>query len=107
MGRPVDWDPDPDADALLDYDDYLSGVERLVAVGFPVERTAEEAWPHFRGWRANYERIAYDLAYITDAVPARWAGPRRWTTETMGTIRPPNRQPTASGSGDPVSSSPG
>jgi hypothetical protein len=107
FGRPVDWDPDPDQELLLDYDDYLGGVERLVAVGFPIERTAEEAWPHFRGWRVNYERVAYDLAYITDAVPARWAGPRRWTSDTMGPVRPPNRRPTASGSGDPVSSSPG
>ena len=40
-------------------------------------RTAEEAWPHFRGWRVNYEAASYKLAYALDAVPARWSGPRR------------------------------
>ena len=43
----------------------------------PVERTAQEAWPHFRGWRVNYEAAAYKLALTLDAVPARWSGPRR------------------------------
>ncbi len=43
----------------------------------PVERTAEEAWPHFRGWRINYEAAAYKLVSGLDAVPARWSGPRR------------------------------
>ncbi|MFY9849783.1 MAG: hypothetical protein WAK83_19625 [Trebonia sp.] len=28
---------------------FLQGWERIISVGFPVERTAEEAWPHFRG----------------------------------------------------------
>ena len=26
-----------------------------------MERTAEEAWPDFRGWRVNYESVAYRL----------------------------------------------
>ena len=55
----------------------MQGWERITSVGFPVERTAEEAWPHFRGWRINYEAAAYKLAAGLDAVPARWSGPRR------------------------------
>ena len=95
VGVPVDVDPDPDEPLQLGYDDYLAGVQRLVDEGFPVERTAEEAWPHFRGWRVNYEAVAYELARRTDAVPALWSGPRRWDTEQMAPVRPPNRQPTA------------
>ena len=91
VGVPVDMDPDPDGPLQLDYDDYLAGVLRLTDAGFPTERTAEEAWPHFRGWRVNYESIAYALASATDAVPALWSGPRRWDDEPMPPRRPPAR----------------
>ncbi|HEU5034040.1 MAG TPA: hypothetical protein VFT62_04680 [Mycobacteriales bacterium] len=91
LGVDVDADPDPDRPLQLSYDDYAVGVERLIAVGFPVERSAEEAWPHFRGWRANYEAVAYELALRTDSVPALWSGPRRWSSTPMATVRPPNR----------------
>jgi hypothetical protein len=90
---PVDIDPDPDADIQLSFAEFKDGVQRMLDVGFEVERTAEEAWPHFRGWRANYEPIAYSLAYATDAVPVLWSGPRRWTHEPIAPIRPPNRRP--------------
>lgn len=50
-------------------------------VGFPLERTAEEAWPDFRGWRINYERAAYGLADYLVAVPAPWSGPRSHMTQ--------------------------
>ena len=52
---------------------------------------ANAAWPHFRGWRVNYESLAYSLAWATDAVPALWSGPRRWSTEAMPPRRPPTR----------------
>jgi hypothetical protein len=90
-GVPVDNDPDPDGPLQLTYDDYLVGVQRLVDVGFPVERSAEDAWPHFRGWRVNYESIAYDVARATDAVPALWSGPRRWPDDPIPPKRPPAR----------------
>ncbi|MBV9486755.1 MAG: hypothetical protein JO246_11935 [Frankiaceae bacterium] len=92
---PVEVDPDPDADITLTFEEFEDGVQRLLDVGFVVERTAAEAWPHFRGWRANYESIAYSLAYATDAVPALWSGPRRWDHAPIAPIRPPNRQPGA------------
>jgi hypothetical protein len=93
VGIPVNEDPDPDAEIQLTYEQFEAGVQRLLDVGFEVERTTAEAWPHFRGWRANYESIAYTLAYATDAVPALWAGPRRWAHEPMAPLRPPNRRP--------------
>jgi hypothetical protein len=93
MRLPVDFDPDPDQPIQLPYDDYLAGVQRLIDVGFPIERTAQEAWPHFRGWRVNYEALAYRLAHITDAVPALWSGPRRSQTHELPPVRPPSRLP--------------
>ena len=95
VGIPVDHDPDPDGETTLTFEDFQVGVQRLLDVGFDVERTAEEAWPHFKGWRVNYESIAYTLAYNTDAVPALWSGPRRWAHDPMPPVRPPNRAPTA------------
>lgn len=91
LGLPVDFDPDPDQPLTLTYDEFRRGVARLEEVGFPIERSAEDAWPHFRGWRVNYESLAYSLARATDAVPALWSGPRRWSTEEMRPRRPPTR----------------
>jgi hypothetical protein len=96
VGIPVDQDPDPDAETVLTFEEFEVGVQRLRDVGFEIERTAEEAWPHFRGWRNNYEPIAYALAYATDAVPALWSGPRRWPHEPMPPLRPSDRRPSGS-----------
>ncbi len=74
---PVDEDPRPDDPIQLTWEEFQLGWDRITSVGFPVERTAEEAWPHFRGWRVNYETAAYRLAYGLDAVPAPWSGRRR------------------------------
>jgi hypothetical protein len=90
---PVNDDPRPDDPLQLTREEFQQGWERLMAVGFPVERTAEEAWPHFRGWRVNYETAACKLALSLDAVPARWSGPRR---HNWGPFEPPilaNRTP--------------
>jgi hypothetical protein len=93
VGIPYTEDPDPDTEIQLTYEEFAEGVRRLTDVGFEIERTPEEAWPHFRGWRANYESIAYALAYATDAVPSMWSGPRRWPYEPIAPIRPANRRP--------------
>jgi hypothetical protein len=95
VGIAVEDDPDPDGDLILTYEEFEMGVQRLLDVGFDVERSAEEAWPHFRGWRVNYEPLAYALAEKTDAVPALWSGPRRWPHEPIPPVRPPNRAPSA------------
>jgi hypothetical protein len=95
VGIPVEDDPDPDGELILTYEEFEMGVQRLLDVGFDVERPAEEAWPHFRGWRVNYEPLAYALAEKTDAVPALWSGPRRWPHDPIPPVRPPNRAPSA------------
>jgi hypothetical protein len=95
IGIPFDPDPRPDTAIRLTYEDFLGGIARLQAVGYQMERTPEEAWPHFRGWRVNYEPLLYALAAATEAVPAVWSGPRRHSTEPMLPVRPPNRRPEA------------
>src|SRR6266540_3267131 len=70
-------DPRPDDGITLTYEEFGDAVDRLEAVGFPVERSREQAWLHFRGWRVNYEAAAYFLADQVVAVPAPWSGERR------------------------------
>lgn len=94
LGMDVDHDPDPDAPLQLSYDDYRKGIDRIATTSFLMERTAEQAWPDFRGWRVNYEAVAYALARRLDAVPAPWTGPRRTGDITLEPVRPPNRTPT-------------
>jgi hypothetical protein len=93
LGMEVDLDPDPDSDIQLSFEEFARAVDQLRVVGFPMDRDAEAAWAHFRGWRVNYEPLAYALARRTDAVPAPWSGPRRWPAVTIPVRRPPNRAP--------------
>ena len=90
---PVDEDPRPDGPVQLSWEEFLQGWDRITSVGFPVERTAEEAWPHFRGWRINYEAAAFKLASGLDAVPALWSGPRRHTWSPFEPRQLANRTP--------------
>jgi len=83
IGIPFDVDPLPSDPIELSYEEFLVGWERMVAVGFPLERGPEEAYEHFKGWRVNYESIAYALAYALDVVPAAWSGPRRHQAEPI------------------------
>lgn len=73
---PFDPDPLPTTPIRLTYEEYLEGVQRLVEVGYPMERTPEEAWPHFSGWRVNYEPIVDALTGLVMPPPAPWF-PRR------------------------------
>jgi hypothetical protein len=91
---PFDPDPHPDDPIRLTYEEYIRGTQRLVDIGFPMERTPDEAWPHFRGWRVNYEQPALALAEMILAVPGPWAGTREATgAEVIGTKRPVDRSP--------------
>jgi hypothetical protein len=76
QGFPVNHDPRPDDPLQLTYEQFVAGVEVVRRSGFPLERSMEEAWPHFRGWRVNYEEVAYRLAVNLVAVPAPWSGSR-------------------------------
>jgi hypothetical protein len=94
VGLDVDHDPHPDTHLQLTYEEYLSGIARITSTSFRTERTPEEAWPDFRGWRVNYESVAYALMDRLDAVPGPWTGPRSNGDTTVEPIRPQNRTPT-------------
>ena len=86
-------DPDPDEDIQLSYSEFAQGLDMLRYYGYPMERSPEEAWPHFRGWRVNYESLAYELAYRIDAVRAPSSGPRRTERQILSVRSPVDRQP--------------
>jgi hypothetical protein len=89
-----DPDPYPNQQIALTYEEYIGGVRKLQEVGFAMERTPEDAWQDFRGWRVNYESLCYALADATVAVPGPWSGPRRHLPD-MAILpqRPTNRRP--------------
>jgi hypothetical protein len=93
MGFDIPEEADPEAGISLTYAEFLDAVARMREVGFPVERTPEEAWPEFVGWRVNYERAAYTLAAAVYAVPAKWSGPRLHEAAPMEPIRPGRGRP--------------
>ena len=76
LGWHVDPDPNPEGPITLTFEEFEQAVHMLAEIGFPMELTAEEAWPNFRGWRVNYETNAYRLADRVVAPPAPWSGPR-------------------------------
>ncbi|TMM16651.1 MAG: hypothetical protein E6G01_07865 [Actinobacteria bacterium] len=95
------FDPDPLPESPLDlsFEEFSAAIDLLVAKNFPIERGAEEAWPHFRGWRVNYEALAYRLADRVVAPPAPWSGPRK---HLPGAVVPPRRPPHRSPDGSIV-----
>jgi hypothetical protein len=94
LGWSYDPDPLPGAPLQLRYEEFEYAVQVLAATGFPMERTPQEAWPHFQGWRVNYETIAYRLADRVVAPRAPWSGERRHLAETLEMPRrPPHRSP--------------
>jgi len=85
-----DADPSPDDPIELTHAEFIAGIERMG--DFPMERTPEEAWEHFRGWRVNYEAIAYAVADYVVAPPAPWSGVRTHMAEAVFVPqRPANR----------------
>ena len=94
LGWEYDKDPLPDARIALTFAEFEQAVALLTQAGFETERTPEEAWPHFTGWRINYETLAYRLADATLAPPAPWSGPRRHLRlAVVNPNRPPHRAP--------------
>ncbi|HKE98620.1 MAG TPA: hypothetical protein VKG45_06800 [Actinomycetes bacterium] len=86
---PVNKDPRPDDPLVLTFEEFAEAVEHVRRVGFPIERETAEAWPHFHGWRVNYEAVAYQLADNLVAVPAPWSGRRQLTAGRSIQIRRP------------------
>ena len=105
MGLDVPAADAPDMAAGLDltYEEFLEAVQRLKEVDFRIEREPEEAWTEFVGWRVNYEKAAYAIAFAVHAVRAPWSGPRRHPDPVIYPLRPaPGRPPQKRhwGSGD-------
>jgi hypothetical protein len=97
MAIPYDPDPFPDDPIQLTFDEYMVGIRRIQDIGLQMERTPEEAWPHFRGWRVNYEATAYAVADMVSAPPGPWSGQRsRLAGITIEPQRPADRR-----AGDP------
>jgi hypothetical protein len=82
-GIPYDPDPMPDDHIELTFEEFRAGIARIERFDFPMERTAEEAWPHFHGWRVNYESIVYALGDLIVAPPGPWSGTRQHLPDLM------------------------
>jgi hypothetical protein len=93
MGIEIPAEPDPSAGISITYEQFADAVARMEKVNFPIDRTPEEAWPDFVGWRVNYEQAAYAIAYALDVVPALWSGPRPHPRPEIAPIRPPEGKP--------------
>ena len=91
---PYDDDPLPTASIRLSRHEFDQGFQRLASVNFPTERTADDAWRHFQGWRVNYESVVDALTTLVVPPPAPWFTAR----PELGTARFPlvfNRTPDA------------
>jgi len=93
MGFSIPLEPDPDQGIKISYEDFLEAISRLEEVDFLLERSPEDAWPDFVGWRVNYEDAAFAIARAVDAVPALWSGPRRHERKVIRPLRPPTGRP--------------
>ena len=82
-------EPDKSAGISVTYEEFLEAISTMAKVQFPIERKPEDAWPDFVGWRVNYERAAYAVAYALDVVPALWSGPRPHPRPAIPPFRPP------------------
>lgn len=89
----IPTEPDPNAPISVTYEEFAAAITDLREIGYPIEREPEEAWPHFRGWRVNYDETALKLAYLLDAPPTLWTGPRRWPSTPTPPKRPVARMP--------------
>jgi hypothetical protein len=92
-GIVIDEDPDPDTSISLTFEEFEAAYDDVAGSGYEMARSARDAWPHFRGWRINYEASAYALAERIDAPPAAWSGARRPPLAVIMPQRPQNRMP--------------
>ena len=94
LGIAVSDDPHPEDPIALTPADFDAAVDHLRRAGWQFERDAGDAWPHFHGWRVNYEAAAYALARFLDLPPAVWSGSRpRHRPPPQLPARPPHREP--------------
>ena len=94
LGMPVNDDPHPDDPIVLTRAEFDSALDRMRRAGWVFERDPDDAWPHFHGWRVNYEAAAYALARFLDLPPAVWSGTRpQHRAPPQLPVRPPHREP--------------
>jgi hypothetical protein len=94
LGWEFDDDPHPDNPIVLTEAEFAAAVVLLEESGFRIERDVVAAWPHFRGWRVNYEDLVYRWADRVVAPPAPWSGPRNaMTGGPVAPRRPSHRSP--------------
>jgi hypothetical protein len=94
LGVRVNDDPHPGDHLSLTREDFDSAAHHLAEAGWAFERSPDDAWPHFRGWRVNYETAAYNIAAHLDLPPAVWSGSRaRLGAVAAMPQRPANREP--------------
>ena len=91
-GVAIPDEADPNEGISLTYGEFVDAIHRLASVEFPLERSNEEAWLDFVGWRVNYEAAAYAIARTIDAPPALWSGPRRHPIPAIAPERPATRR---------------
>ena len=104
-GLAVSIDPHPDDPLGLTREEFDEAMDHMRRAGWEFEREADEAWPHFRGWRVNYETAAYALANLLDLPPALWSGTRPGhRPPPQLPARPPHREPGDPGEADPTHS---
>src|SRR5215469_14726544 len=102
LGITVNEDPHPDDPLVLTRKEFDAAVEHMREAGWQFERDADAAWPHFHGWRVNYEAAAYAMAGFLDLPPAVWSGERpQHRAPPQLPARPPHREP-----GDPAEADP-
>lgn len=107
LAVPFDPDPLPSDPVALPRAEFDAALALLAAADYPRTRDPDEAWLHFRGWRVNYEPVAYAVADLLNAPPARWTGPRRlFTAESLMPLRPEDRKPVGGRARRHVASSP-
>ena len=87
-GFAIPDEADPNDGIALTFEEFVDATDRLARVDFPLERSREEAWLDFVGWRTNYEAAAYAIARAVDAPPALWSGPRRHPIPAIPPLRP-------------------
>jgi len=87
-GFAIPDEADPNGGIALTFEEFVDAIDRLARVDFPLERSSEEAWLDFVGWRVNYEAAAYAIARAVDAPPALWSGPRRHPIPVIPPLRP-------------------
>jgi hypothetical protein len=102
VGVAVNEDPRPNDPLVLTRQEFDDALEHMREAGWQFERDADDAWPHFHGWRVNYEAAAYGLACFLDLPPAIWSGDRpQHRSPPQLPARPPHREP-----GDPDEADP-